>query len=84
MKNRSLPWGELVSTTDATSFYSPKPENFNKNVADLDLLLGAHEQGDLNLVSKSWVGSIAKVERNLLILMSRPGDKGNKSWYRVL
>ena len=79
---RSLPWGQIVSTTPSTSYYSPKAENITVNVADDVLVKHLHAMGDFNRCEDSWVGCLANV-RHKILLGLKEAD-GSVAWHHGL
>lgn len=78
---RSIEWAEVVSTSGATDWYSPKSENYSATTADLAMIKRALELGDANLMGNAWMGEIAGVSHN--ILLGVPSSEGVR-WHHLL
>lgn len=79
---RSLPWQTVVSTSSATTWYSPNAENYSANAADMVLLQEARRAGDLDAVSEAWLGCVAQVSHKLLLGI--PQGNGQFRYYHLL
>lgn len=84
IKKRSLPWNEVVSTSQTAAWYSPSHENFSQNVCDLQMLQDAAKQGLLHQLGDAWIGKVATVEHRLLINVDVDGARGVGQWYQAL
>ena len=68
-----------MSTNQAAPYSSPKAENFNQGVADLEML--SQLENELETASGSWIGQIAEASHRLLLGMS---DGKATTWYHAL
>ena len=48
--SHSMDWNGMVSTSSSAPWYSPKPENWSVNVADLQLLEDSFDASDLSMI----------------------------------
>ena len=69
----------MVSTKQAAPYYSPKAENFNQGVADLEVI--SQMEHDLEKLSGSWIGQLAEANHRLLLAI--PQAKAT-NWFHAL
>ena len=74
--------GDIVSTSQATTYYSPKAEHITVNVADDALSKDAHAKGNFNLCEGSWVGCLCDARHR--ILLGLVGADGCVVWHHGL
>ena len=55
----------MVSTKQAAPYYSPKADNFNQGVADLEVI--SQMEHSLEKLSGSWIGQLAQANHRLLL-----------------
>ena len=83
-KKRSMNFASVVSTSQSTSWYSPKAENMIANCGDPACLKLARRWGNLSLVSCAWMGCVSNVDHCLCIsvpagapaILLGPGARG--------
>lgn len=64
--------------------HSPKPEVFSHN-ADLSTIGAAIRIGDINVLAQVWIGSVASVDRKLVIGVPRSQEPGAEvDWHHAL
>ena len=64
--NKSMEFHKLVSTSQATDWYSPGSENWSVRVADLAVLRVARARRDWTMLSRVWLGTFSRPRHHVV------------------
>jgi hypothetical protein len=86
VKDRSLPFDEIVSTSSTTTWHSPCSNDNCVKIADLQMIEDAKDEAGLlpaGKLQKAWQGVLLDATHNLVVAIKKNGD-ANMKYYLAL